>query len=343
MGGLRAELSHLLHNSLAFTTSKAYAKHFLYLVRFLVLVGWLPRLKDVAFMRNHGLPMYCAFLCRTCSGDTVKTYLHGIRYAYLSLGLANPLAGNFRVKQIIKAQQRARPSGTNRKMPITFDMLKVLVACSDINNPFHVACICASLVAFFAFLRKSNVSVKLNDVWQAHSLSRLDVRLDYPRQLLWVTLHMTKTRGHTVVKPLRIPIPSIPGHPLDPVQWWIRHLFLSPMSPGEHPVAVHAFAYARAPSNVQGLPLTPLSHSAFRAFLRQKLSQGIPGLQVSKYSHQSFRRGGATFAFSCNLPSVFIKAMGDWLSDSYMRYIELDDSIRASVAHRFSRAILAMR
>jgi hypothetical protein len=35
--------------------------------------------------------------------------------------------------------------------------------------------------------------------------------------------------------------------------------------------------------------------------------------------------------------------MGDWLSDSYMRYIELDDSIRASVAHRFSRAILAMR
>ena len=91
MGGLRAELSHLLRNSLAFTTSKAYAKHFLYLVRFLVLVGWLPRLKDVAFMRNHGLPMYCAFLCRTCSGDTVKTYLHGIRYAYLSLGLANPL------------------------------------------------------------------------------------------------------------------------------------------------------------------------------------------------------------------------------------------------------------
>ena len=187
-------------------------------------MGWISRAKDIHFMRVRALPVYCTFLCRTCNGDTIKTYMHGIRYAYLSFGLSNPLAHNFKVKQIIKAQQRLRPSGGDRKMPITFDMLKVLAAHSDINNPFHIACICASLIAFFAFLRKSNVSVKLNDVWQAHTLSRLDISHDVSARLMWVTLHMTKTRGHTAVEPLRIPIPSLPGHPLDPVQWWIRHL-----------------------------------------------------------------------------------------------------------------------
>ena len=106
--------------------------------------------------------------------------------------------------------------------------------------------------------------------------------------------------------------------------------------------AVHAFAYARSPFNVNGLPLTPLSHSAFRSFIRSKLSAGIPTLDISRYSHQSFRRGGATFAFKCQVPGIFIKAMGDWLSDSYIRYIELDDGISSNVAQRLAHAISLM-
>ena len=83
-------------------------------------------------------------------------------------------------------------------------------------------------------------------------------------------------------------------------------------------------------------------HYAFRSFIRSKLSAGIPALDISRYSHQSFRRGGATFAFKCQVPSVFITAMGDWLSDSYIRYIELDDGIRSNVAQRLAHAISLM-
>ena len=72
---------------------------------------------------------------------------------------------------------------------------------------------------------------------------------------------------------------------------------------------------------------------------KAKLRTGCPGLDIDKYSHQSFRRGGATFAFANDVPEVFIQAMGDWLSDSYKRYIELDEGIRVQVAQRFASAI----
>lgn len=279
-------------------------------------------------MRHVALPNYCTFLCRSCSGETIKSYMHGIKQLYLEHNTPNPLEGNFAVKAIIKAQQRLHPGGAHRKLPITIDMLKIMIAYSDINDPFEVACICAAIIAFFAFLRKSNITVKADDVWDAHSLSRADVNFD--GHALWITLHLTKTRGHSYVDPLRIPIPRIPGSPLDPPAWWILHQRLSPTSRNNH-----AFAYR----TILDGSTRALSHTDFCAFVRSKLHQGLPDVSVTNYSHQSFRRGGATFAFACNVPQVFIKAMGDWLSDCYERYIELDETIRLRVANTFAASL----
>ena len=186
----------------------------------------LPQLWNVGYIRAKALPYYCTFLARSCSGDTIKTYMQGIRQLYLEHSLPNPLEANFAVKCIIKARQRSQPGGSHRKLPITVDMLKVIIAASDVYSSFDTACICAAIVAFFAFLRKANISVKPHDVWDAHSLSRADIVLN--QQALWITLRLTKTRGHSRVEPLRIPIPYIRGSPLDPPAWWIHHQRLSP-------------------------------------------------------------------------------------------------------------------
>ena len=254
--------------------------------------------------------------------------MQGIRQLYLEHSLPNPLEANFAVKCIIKARQRSQPSGSHRKLPITVDMLKVIIAASDVYSSFDTACICAAIVAFFAFLRKANISVKPHDVWDAHSLSRADIVLN--QQALWITLHLTKTRGHSRVEPLRIPIPYIRGSPLDPPAWWIHHQRLSPA-----PATEHAFAYRSADGSIRAL-----THKDFCTFIRSKLSRGIPSLDITRYSHQSFRRGGATFAFACNVPPLFIQAMGDWLSDCYTRYIELDETIRLRVANNLASTFL---
>lgn len=323
LASLQPELQQLLRHALSPLTASQYHKHKVYFIRFLMLANIVSRLWDTDFVRRVALPNYCTFLCRSCSGDTIKTYMHGVRQLYLEHYVPNPLENNFAVKAIIKAQQRRHPGGAHRKLPITIDMLKILIGYSDINNPFEVACICAAIIAFFAFLRKANITVKAGDVWDAHSISRSDVSFD--GHALWITLHLTKTRGHSHVDPLRIPISQNPGSPLNPPAWWILHRRLSPASPNEH-----AFAFRTPDGSTRAL-----LHTDFCAFIRTKLQQGMPNINVSRYSHQSFRRGGATFAFACNVPPVFIKAMGDWLSDCYERYIELDETIRLRVADKF--------
>ena len=40
----------------------------------------------------------------------------------------------------------------------------------------------------------------------------------------------------------------------------------------------------------------------------------------------SFRRGGASFAFECNVPAELIKFQGDWRSDAYLVYLEMSSS-----------------
>ena len=47
------------------------------------------------------------------------------------------------------------------------------------------------------------------------------------------------------------------------------------------------------------------------------------GLDPRAYSPHSFRRGGATFAFECNVPAEHIKFQGDWRSDAYLVYLEM--------------------
>ena len=210
-------------------------------------------------------------------------------------------------------------------------MLKIIIHYSNWNDSFQLACICAAIVAFFAFLRKSNITVKPNDAWDAHSIARKNVTRNAANNTMWITL-LTKTRGHTSVDPLCIPMPRMHGNRLDPWTWWSRHLMLSPSAS----LDVHAFAYN---DGTAAAATRPLLHADFRRFIKSKLRLGCPTLDIDKYSHHSFRRGGATFAFANNVPELFIQAMGDWLSDSYKRYIELDQSIRVNVAQRFASAI----
>ena len=47
------------------------------------------------------------------------------------------------------------------------------------------------------------------------------------------------------------------------------------------------------------------------------------GLDLQAYSPRSFRRGGATFAFECNVSAENIKFQSDYSSDVYLVYLEL--------------------
>jgi len=58
----------------------------------------------------------------------------------------------------------------------------------------------------------------------------------------------------------------------------------------------------------------------------------LTGRNPHCYSTHSFRRGGASFAFQCQVPGETIKLLGDWSSDAYLQYLHLPMQVRASAA-----------
>ena len=64
--------------------------------------------------------------------------------------------------------------------------------------------------------------------------------------------------------------------------------------------------------------MTPLTHRLFTNTLRYCLRK--IGVDLSKFSGHSFRRGRATFAHHMGFPPLLIKLMGDWSSDAYIAY-----------------------
>jgi len=88
------------------------------------------------------------------------------------------------------------------------------------------------------------------------------VSCDANNNVMWMHLHLTKTRGQTDVNPLRIPIHRMIGNRLGPWVWWHRHLMLSPCAS----TSVPALAYKDEATISTS---TSLLHSDFRNFTNQ--------------------------------------------------------------------------
>ena len=121
---------------------------------------------------------------------------------------------------------------------------------------------------------------------------------------------------------LSIPLPVIPGSKLCPVTALETHLKLNQV-----PASAPLFSVRDSSSE----SCQPITYSQFSRFLVRSIK--AIGAHPSALSPQSFRRGGATFAFDCGLPAEFIKLQGGWRSDAYLVYLELtDNQKRATVA-----------
>jgi hypothetical protein len=59
-------------------------------------------------------------------------------------------------------------------------------------------------------------------------------------------------------------------------------------------------------------------------------------VNVLKKVGHSFRRGGASHAFKCNIPAALIKLQDDWKSNAYLRYIDIPLYIRWNMMNVFS-------
>jgi integrase len=282
----------------------------------------------IEVVRTHLLPRYATYLSYSAGYKTIKLYLNGVRLFYISRNMPNPLADNYQHKQHMESLRRIKGDISKPKLPITVTELLWLAAACDATSPADVAFTVAALIAFFAFLRKSNVTTGVqqsDDI--THALLAGDVVIDNDTYTLWITLRCTKTIQFGERK-LYIPIAGMRGSPIDPIAWWKLHLRSSALP---RKADAHAFAY-----QVKGTSRwVNLTHSAFVKRLKLVLARN--GVDSANYAAHSFRRGGATFAYAAGVGDALIKALGDWRSNAYLRYIELSTALRVHAARQMAK------
>lgn len=222
-------------------------------------------------------------------------------------GLPNPLANNFKLDSTLRGIRRQLGDKTIRKLPITPQLLRQILAHLDLESPQDAAFWAASLCMFFGLLRRSNA---LYDPIQAASgrfLKRSDMDLSPDGVSVHITWSKTNQFG---ARTLIIPLPRIYHHPLCPTQAYALHRALSPSQDPATP----AFSFR------EGHHLLPLKPNEFVKKLRDHLAPLVP--DSSEYAGHSFRRGGAVWAFYSGVNIEAIRLLGDWRSDSYKVYLD---------------------
>eukprot|EP00854_Cymbomonas_tetramitiformis_P034230 gene34230-biopygen21629 len=84
----------------------------------------------------------------------------------------------------------------------------------------------------------------------------------------------------------------------------------------------------------------PMTHVALVAGLKELAGQ--VGLDPARYAGHSLRRGGTTTALRLQVDWLYIELQGEWKSNCYERYCELDDEQRLTLPAAFAEAAKAL-
>ena len=283
-------------------TKQAYRSQRDAYLRFCAHFGYSPiPTTDVILCR------YAAFLARTIKPVSISCYMNVIRVMHLEAGHQNPLLDNWNLSLVIRGIRRDHNKPAKVKLPITPDILSAIYTKLDFSKPIMSSFWAACLVGFFSFFRKSTLLPKSLNHDCKTELCRQDIL--FTECAVIINVKHTKTlQFHDRL--LQVPLPQIVGSVLCPVMAIKNLMDLSQDIPPYAPLFSYPTQLGR---------YSCLTHVVFVKILRLVLSSC--GLPANEYSGHSFRRGGASFAFSSGVPTELIKSQGDWKSSAYERYL----------------------
>ena len=310
---LDRDVTLLRSQTFAESTSRTYRSQLLIYLQFCSAMDIEPVPISLA-----NLGRYIAFLASRLCFSSVRQYLNAVRLIHLEAGLPNPLMNNWYFTSIMKGLKRHKGDSTKQKLPISVNILWGILSVLDFNQPFDISFWAACLVGFFTFFRKSNLLIPAPGKFDLDKhLCRSDVVLHSSGAVIGVRWSKTIQFKQRV---LHVPLPRIENSPFCPTAALL--LALSQLPYSDSPTPLFCYPSPHGPR--------PLTHGTFVTYLRQCLSK--LGLNPALYSGHSLRRGGASFAMQCGVPSEWIKLQGDWASDVYQRYLSPAFSLRLKLA-----------
>ena len=120
---------------------------------------------------------------------------------------------------------------------------------------------------------------------------------------------------------------------------WSKTIQFCPVTAFKHmcemlPASEHSPAFLFP----KGSGVVPVTYNVHNRYIKYFLN--LIGLDNKLYSSHSFRRGGATLAFSSMVPSELIQIHGDWASDAYKIYLEFSLKDKLLVSEYMTNTLL---
>ena len=213
------------------------------------------------------------------------------------------------VLQGLKRQQQHTP---RRALPITLELLKRIRPLLNLEMGCDLAFWSAMLTAFHGLFRKASMcprSLAKYDPVKDFSRAKVDFPENSNMALLLVTWSKTiQFAERTLFVPLL-------ENARDPDLCPVSHLRTLHRR-YQLPASSHAFAYLDEFGREK-----LVTYSEFSRRLKNLL--GLIGVDSSRYSGHSFRRGGSSLLHKLSAPDRLIQAAGDWASETFKNYLHI--------------------
>ena len=118
---------------------------------------------------------YVALLARSLSFSSIRVYLNAISFLHKIRGYPNPLQDNFILDLGLRGIKRTLGNPTNKKLPITPDILKCIFPQLDFDSVFDIVIWATALVMFTCMLHVSNALCTSQTFDPSHHLTRADI------------------------------------------------------------------------------------------------------------------------------------------------------------------------
>lgn len=305
----------------ATSTQRSYSSHLRKYLKFCTELGFNP-----VPASQEQIELYIAYLSESLAYSSISKYLNIIRLLHVEVKLPNPLQDNVGIKALLRGVKRELGDTVVRKLPITPKILLEIKSQLNMERTLDIMFWAACVIGFHAMLRKSNLFPP--------SSASFDPDKHFARHHLHLTpwglvlsLVWTKT---IQFKDRVVTCPLIRNNgPLCPVAAITRVLEVTPEADNHSPM----FVYLK-----EGECKTYLYGHFLRKLKEVMSTLGYPS---TKYAGHSLRRGGATWALKCGVPSEIIKSMGDWKSSAYLNYLDINNNMKLKYARQMADCLPA--
>ena len=257
---------------------------------------------------RYALLGFIELMSRSCKYDHIQHVISSIKFLHEFHGLQ--FAGDtFEFRILLRGLRRKLAKPTKQALPITPEILAAMYPYFDMNNPADLAHWTAFLFALRLLYRKSSIApVSLTSFNPATGLIRQKISICNDVALVYQNFSKTNQFMSTT---RTTPVVSGNIQSLNPV-FHYQKLSSENVVPTNFP----AFSYL-----INGV-IKCVTYKSFTAYLKSGLMK--IGLNPELWSGHSFRRGGATLLYRLGIDPLTIQACGDWSSDTFLRYLEVN-------------------